>query len=241
MIAEYFKGRSIFLTALLLAAIPHPAYPTLLAADLAAQGDGLLTVDDRTALEWLDLTATMNTTVTEARETWLGEGFRYAVQDEVETLFRNAGISHITINDENPNATSGNLGPVNQLIDLLGETGRGENGRYISGVYGVQLVYETGFPPYAEYQSALLSAEFNSTAFAQIDPLPYTSSNANYFPNRNDAGLFLVRKTTVSEPTSATLIILSLFGFVFARFLRVQTNGFAITPRRSPEPATTAR
>ena len=59
-------------------------------------GDGLLTRDAATGLEWLDLTATTNMSVEEVRANLQKggqfEGFEYATADQVADLLANAGL-----------------------------------------------------------------------------------------------------------------------------------------------------
>lgn len=63
---------------------------------LPGRGDQLLTLDDITGLEWLNLTVTANHSYLDMLTGFGGFigafGFRYATAGEVATLYRNAGI-----------------------------------------------------------------------------------------------------------------------------------------------------
>jgi hypothetical protein len=69
--------------------------PRLRSRDYAVTGDGLLTYDTVSKLEWLDLTVTRNLTGNEVLSGtggWLTEGFRYPTADELTQLFIHAGL-----------------------------------------------------------------------------------------------------------------------------------------------------
>lgn len=80
----------------LLFAFASPCNATLSSADLNTAGDGLLTFDDRTGLEWLDAPLSLNRSYNDlvgldgSDEFSIGgdfEGFRLASTDEVRSLF----------------------------------------------------------------------------------------------------------------------------------------------------------
>ncbi len=80
--------------------------PPLVQRDLNRRGDGLLTLDTSTGLEWLDITETdlnlsYNRMVGELDKGGMFEGFRYATEDEVLTLLTNAGIDVSSIGEAN--------------------------------------------------------------------------------------------------------------------------------------------
>ncbi len=105
--------------ALGLAILPSTAQATLSERDLFTAGDGLITFDSDTNLEWLDLTQTQNT----AYNTVLGStfvvdlGFTFADVNDVTALFDNAGAAN-----QNGVFTTGQLADAQNLIDLLGCT-----------------------------------------------------------------------------------------------------------------------
>lgn len=82
---------------LIVAAVPVlGARPILLVSrDYAVKGDGLLTYDTVTRLEWLDLTATKGLTGNEVLSGaggWVLDRFRYPTGDELSVLFLHAGL-----------------------------------------------------------------------------------------------------------------------------------------------------
>ena len=67
----------------------------LISADLLAPGDGLITRDTATNLDWLDLTPTIGLSfnqVAGGAGGWTSLGFRYATTTEVMGLYTDAGI-----------------------------------------------------------------------------------------------------------------------------------------------------
>lgn len=139
----------------------NTAYGVLLELDWQATGDGALTQDTVTGLLWLDLGAAFNRSYNDV-STQFGaggdfEGFRYASEQEVRTLFANAGIVDL----------SGNWNPLNYqaVLDLqtligitrssfgesFGVTGdQGINSSYLLGI-GVQ---QQSNPASSVYQQA---------------------------------------------------------------------------------------
>jgi hypothetical protein len=87
-------------------------------------GDGMLTFDTESGLEWLDWTATTNLSYEEVSpQLDLGGdyyGFRYATLDEVGVLYDNAGLGpQVAIHNWSESPRTGIFG---QLIDMLGVT-----------------------------------------------------------------------------------------------------------------------
>jgi hypothetical protein len=74
--------------------LAQSAQAALLAGDLATSGDGLITKDSLTGLEWLDLTATQGASFDQVTAGLGGytteKGFRYANAAEVNALFTSA-------------------------------------------------------------------------------------------------------------------------------------------------------
>lgn len=98
--------------------------PALVSKDLSAAGDGLIMRDVKTGLEWLDLTTSVNRSFNDVSSQFaLGgdfEGFRYATFNEVTTLFENAGIPDVGVNQASE--TSANFLSVQAAQDLFGRT-----------------------------------------------------------------------------------------------------------------------
>ena len=98
---------------------------TLVSADWKNQGDGLITYDTSSGLDWLDLTETTNMSfnfvTTQLDEGGIFDGWRYANEAEVLGLFDSAGfiMPHYTEFESTPEQVNA----VKTLISLMGETG----------------------------------------------------------------------------------------------------------------------
>ncbi len=102
--------------------IDSDCFTRLAEVDLAARGDKKLTIDPATGLLWLDTTATAGRTCAEV-EAQLGpggefEGFRYATESEVATLFEHACLTNIGSNIDRLSNTA----PAIHLQSLVGVT-----------------------------------------------------------------------------------------------------------------------
>lgn len=106
---------------LLLLFIP-PARAALIQADLLAPGDGLLTRDTTSGMEWLDLTPTIGVTYNAVIAGFGGftttHGFSVARQADTVTLFANAGLTPVSGSSTDP----GTIAAGTALVDLLGCT-----------------------------------------------------------------------------------------------------------------------
>jgi len=72
------------------------AHATLVEQDLLVAGDGLVTLDTATGLEWLDLTATLGLSVDKVLADsggWVDRGFEYASFSQIGQLLHDAGFS----------------------------------------------------------------------------------------------------------------------------------------------------
>ena len=103
---------------------PCVANGTLIQRDLVpGSGDGLLTLDDETGLEWLDVTATLGLSFDDVSAKLVPggdlEAFRYAHDDEVRVLWEHAGIPHIVASGE-VDDTEDNYLPILHLQQLIG-------------------------------------------------------------------------------------------------------------------------
>ena len=109
------------LGAVVLFTISTVANGSLVERDWQTVGDRALTYDTTTGLQWLDLTASSGQSVNEVLAQ-LGaggtyDGFQYASENEVRTLFSNAGIP-----DLSGEWNSLNYQPVLDLQTLIGVT-----------------------------------------------------------------------------------------------------------------------
>jgi PEP-CTERM motif len=102
--------------------IATPSAGLLVSQDLVpGSGDGLVTYDTQSGLEWLDLTATINASY---NEVWNGygsfttnHGFRFAELDVVLQLYSNAGAWYSGYPGDEASAPG-----AKQLLDLMGST-----------------------------------------------------------------------------------------------------------------------
>lgn len=206
------------------------ANASLLSVDWLRSGDGLVTRDTATKLDWLDLTETYNQTVAQVLPlTGPGQryqGFRPVGAGEVNTLMNNASLPITgaqTIVSDKPAYLAG----ADALTALLGETLQREfgDGYYGSrghlldeGVGRVIGYYVTTLPFYFEppYTEAgrftppgLYSDNFLDSACTIENGCTTTGS-----------GVWLVRSTplhTVPEPAALGLLGIGLAALVGAR------------------------
>ncbi len=96
------------------------AQAALIERDLSAAGDKLITFDEATGFEWLDVTATLGLSYDAAEATTFvtGLGFRHATQAEIIDLYTASGMNDLS-------GTFGlfNLIGAQKLIGLAGCTG----------------------------------------------------------------------------------------------------------------------
>jgi hypothetical protein len=192
----------LLLVWLFLCSTPSVAQAALISVDYAASGDGLITRDTATGLDWLDLTETAGLSYSGVLSTSFVtmDGFRYATETEVGQLFTNAGGS--------PTATvvftSGNFEPARLLLNLMGCTsflftapcdGAGEDWSAAMLAGGIQ--------------AGIIDAQY-------VDDTGILTTNWASLPDQNvslraDVGAFLVRSPTpVPEPASLSLLGLGL-------------------------------
>ncbi len=128
----------------------NSATAALLERDWKVAGDGLITHDIDTGLEWLDLTETTNLTVaTVTAQLGPGgdfEGFRYATAVEVGQLYTNAGLSGFATAVNTVLGDSNGVQSAAALQALWGTTyPQPEFSQVTSGGFIDELVPGTGF------------------------------------------------------------------------------------------------
>lgn len=206
----------LFVAALALSA--GTANATLISADLYASGDGLLTRDTSTALEWLDLTATVGQSRSAVLGgSFVGQGFRYATQADVLQLWIDAGASGPFNNQFGSNYQVGNFVAANLLINLMGCTSQlvgdpcdGANQNFQiaffgSGAADAALVDYFGPPDQLRAGLAAMWIDFGPT----VDIL-----------HRPDVGSYLVRAVAVPEPGSMFMLGAGLIAAIAVRSKR---------------------
>lgn len=178
-------------------AFASPARALLIEHDLIASGDGLLTVDTLTGLEWLDLPVTLNVSLNDALATWSLEGFRQATRGEGCAL-----VNAYTFYSGGCNAGTQSA-PGNVVADFRSLFGATSLEVFTLGT----LLEGTLEVSYLEFQGDVSVVIFDNTN--AIPDLPY------FF-----AGHFLVRPSTGgSAPEPAALVLLLLGSAGAARAL----------------------
>jgi hypothetical protein len=176
---------------------------TLIETDLAVPGDGFITRDTDTGLDWLDLNLTLNLSYNEVIAdigVGLPAGFRYATESEVIALFAGAGVPVPSITDfaAYTNAIA--------LMDLLGCTGFlcETSTEYITGAMELDV-----FDPLNAIALQVLINHTQSNVGSTILPLSPKDSGLS------EGGSFLVR--AIPEPGTASLFGLGLLGLAAKR------------------------
>jgi hypothetical protein len=182
------------------------AKATVFERDWKTPGDGLLTYDDVSQREWLDLSVSrldqfpeprLEHAIAEIATGGLFEGFIWAKYDDVRNFATSAGIN-IATTDLAINGI-----PTNEVIDLLGPTFDSAVSRRSVGLINEMQSVHPNAPPYD-------GAAFRIQAFAGLyfnisDDLLRQTSN----------GLMLYR--VVPEPSSLLLVSLAVCAFIASR------------------------
>ena len=180
------------------------ASATLIQADLNTTGDGLLTIDTATGLEWLDVVATLGLSFNQANASNFAtvQGFRHATALEVLTLFEAAGLTN-ALPRRADNYAGGLL-----LLGLMGP------GTDFGNVFEIEGFYDTGNAALTSIVVVDYTKEPNGNGVAFIDDIDLFA--ADYLSVYT--GNFLVRQSTpVPEPATLGLLGLGLSGVGFAR------------------------
>ncbi len=205
--------------------IANVASAALISADLSqGTGDGLLTLDTTSGLEWLDVTLTVNQTYDQVRTgSWYQAGFSHATMAELQTLFLHAGTPDdgFDISLTYPTETQA-------LAQLLGATISTEDGRLstygFSGSDFFGNTVTTATHPIGSLFSALLGKVDYLPAADDLPAIGEAHFSQGH-PFSNEASLnygsFLVRPAPVPLPGALSLMLsgLSLIAW------RIRTRG----------------
>jgi len=198
--------------ALLTLSVPSLGRAALYAADLVARsGDGLLTVDTASGLEWLDVTATVGQTYDAvASGPYVGSlGFRFATGAEVEALWRDAGAEGTFTNDTGSNIDAANYGAAILLIDLMGCTSQlvGEACDGVSQNWNIAM-YGPGSPDPHLVSAAIVDAYGPPDIDAGRAAMWLDFGPTVDLPSRPDVGSYLVR--AVPESNAPAMLALGV-------------------------------
>jgi hypothetical protein len=196
-----------------LAALAIPAQASLIVRDYATPGDGLITYDPLTGLEWLDLSVSLNSPPGSVVANY--SGFRLAYRSEVESLLIAAGIPQAHLNT---GLTYLEDLPAGQLLaNTIGVNFSAFNGA-VKQIYGRVLR-----PTNDRYDLYFLEIRSSPATPQGTSNLFLINGNTLTSWGSNDAD-FLVRQAAPQVPEPAT------FGLVGLALL---SGGWSLR-RRSP-------
>ena len=206
--------RSISSSLLTLLTLAPSAEALLIEADLFAAGDGLITLDTRTGLEWLDLTATVGltyATVVHGAGGWTDLGFRMANGIEVcDLITSNAVPMDCTMRIKNPRSAVSSEFSTETFINLFGVWSLPEWGSIVTaGIFNDGTPWKAGR---FEVVSGLITG-----AGYEVDSVDwFTSTASTGFFAISEPGYFLVR-SSIPEPATGLLVGGGLVAFAAQR------------------------
>lgn len=209
---------SLFAAMLMVA--PGPVHAvTLLSADLNAAGDGLLTRDTATSLEWLDLTATVGQSRADVLAgSYVAHGFRYATKDEVIRLWEDGGaVGPFVVLGDDVNPLD--ITPASLMINLMGCTsaynvnnpcvgpipGRGDVQNFNIGLFGSD--------PYDAGLVDMFFGQNDPRRFGATFRINFGQDDAYELLGRPDVGSYLVRAFPLSGVPEPDVWMMLILGF----------------------------
>lgn len=204
------------------------AQAELVELDYLNEGDGLITVDTVSGLDWLDLKFTSGMSIYQARSV-IPEGFRVANYDEVYSLYDNnfdlTGMKLLesSLQTNRTHNLSGegdeDYAKIYEFIDMFGSTWKeevsGQQYNAFNGLFEGKDRYAYSVVMTVDYQSKSSSYEDNKRTSMSIDEKGKSSISTS-----NNAGVFLVRDTQYVSDVSAPIAFaggLSLLGLAGMR------------------------
>ena len=206
------KSRLLGAVCACLAVFSFSANAALLSVDLNTFGDGLITRDDSTGLDWLDLTETNNTSrdyvLTQLGSGGLFDGWRYATSTEVVALWAdNFGIDlGLGASPSSPTVDPGVQMAASFLGNIINET---YPGFYDYGTTGVTSTVSTNYYPQYDLLGAYHQIGSPSTSY-----LTRTNSSLATSSSQGDAGHYLVQTSPVPVPAAVWLFGSGLLGLI---------------------------
>lgn len=166
----------------------------LISLDYKVRGDGFITRDRVSKLDWLDVTQTVNQTYDQVRTgPYYAAGFRHATKEELQTLFIHAGTP-----DDGFDLTNTYPAETQALAQLLGVTQQTATGLAVYGFIGTDFLENTvttAIHPIGTSFSAVLG-KLNSFPISQvlvIGEAHFTGGHPFSHEASLDYGSFLVR------------------------------------------------
>ncbi len=196
-----------------------PAVAALSEADLLAPGDNLLTFDDETCLEWLDLTETDGMSfdeVMEDMEGFIDLGFRYATLSEVEGLFAAANIVDLfgTPTSTDSDSVFTNLSELQALIGITSTIGFGDPFLFSNGIH---------LPDAGPALPSILDIVATTTG-GPAEIATITSDTIASDESMPNIGSFLVRDTKTPLPEPGAVLGLGAMALVGALTTKKATD-----------------
>jgi hypothetical protein len=216
------------LHAILLLALCGHASAALVSADyVTGSGDGWITQDSSTGLEWLDVPLTAGQSLNEVRSgTWISNGFRYATKSEVLALYRNAGTP-----DDGFDVSETYPAETLELVRLLGPTVIGDGRVSVMGFMGTDY-FDHDLTLATHPMGSVFNAQVAYIDYLEIDPAaPWGEAHfTGGHPMSNESefflGSYLVRgvANSVPEPSISGLLALGVGVMVWQRRRRPLSN-----------------
>jgi hypothetical protein len=191
----------------------RPSQAAFISLDLLNSGDALVTLDDQSGIEWLDVSYTRNRSYQDVASelSWGGEfaGWNFATTAQVADLFLRFGL-YPTMCKTCPEFFSG----VDALLGMVGDT----IGVTLPGYFGVEG-YTDQFgtnPDGSEVRYSIAVYGFDTSG-----TVAHGRCCLDTRLQSDITGSFLIRPTSVPEPPTATLLVLALMLQVGIRRRRV--------------------